>query len=83
MAELNRDLPAGFREGTFEFSYVYLATTIQPKGDTDEQQYYGCAHLSLPTEALPPSKLMGNYFTNRKWSSGLNTAGQVEATRIS
>lgn len=70
------------KPGSFELSYMYLATAIAPNPDTDEQHHYGCAHLSVPITCQRPDLLTGNYWTNRMWIKGLNTAGQVEALRL-
>jgi len=61
-------------------SYIYDSHVSTPK-DTDSQHHLGAARLSIPLERCP-KVLEGNYWTNRNWHKGLNTAGYIRLTRI-
>ena len=60
--------------------YVYDSHVSAPKS-TDSQRHLGAARLSIPLERSP-KVLEGNYWTDRNWHQGLNTAGQIRLTRI-
>ena len=60
--------------------YVYDSHVSAPKS-TDSQRHLGAARLSIPLERCP-KVLEGNYWTDRNWHQGLNTAGQIRLTRI-
>lgn len=60
--------------------YMYDSHVPKPK-ITDSQRHLGAAHLSIPLERCP-EVLEGNYWTDRNWHVGLNTAGHIKLTRI-
>ena len=60
--------------------YVYDSNVSRPKS-TDSQRHFGAARLSIPLERYP-KVLEGNYWTDRNWHQGLNTAGHIRLTRI-
>ncbi len=60
--------------------YVYDSHVSAPKS-TDSQRHLGAARLSIPLERCP-KVLEGNYWTDRNWHQGLNTAGHIRLTRI-
>ena len=60
--------------------YVYDSHVSAPKS-TDSQRHLGAARLSIPLERCP-KVLEGNYWTDRNWHQGLNTAGYIRLTRI-
>ena len=60
--------------------YVYDSSVSAPK-KTDSQRHMGAARLSIPLERCP-KVLAGNYWTDRNWHLGLNTAGHIRLTRI-
>ena len=61
--------------------YIYDSHVPVPK-TTDSQRHLGAASLSIPLEARP-TELAGNYWTDRNWHRGLNTAGRIRLRRIS
>jgi hypothetical protein len=62
--------------GRVRLTYVYQAATVQPvQGDADS--HHGAGYVDLEEEGGWPVRLVGNYWTNRKWHEGLNTAGAV------
>jgi len=60
--------------------YVYDSHVSAPKS-TDSQRHLGAARLSIPLERCP-KVLEGNYWTDRNWHQGFNTAGHIRLTRI-
>ena len=60
--------------------YVYDSHVSAPRS-TDSQRHLGAARLSIPLERCP-KLLEGNYWTDRNWHQGLNTAGHIRLTRI-
>lgn len=60
--------------------YVYDSYVSAPK-TTDSQRHLGAARLSIPLQRCP-KVLEGNYWTDRNWHQGLNTAGQIRLTRV-
>ena len=60
--------------------YVYDSHVATPKC-TDSQRHLGAARLSIPLERCP-KVLEGNYWTDRNWHKGLNSAGHIRLTRI-
>ena len=60
--------------------YVYDSHVSAPKS-TDSQRHLGAARLAIPLERCP-KVLEGNYWTDRNWHQGLNTAGHIRLTRI-
>ena len=60
--------------------YVYESHVSKPKS-TDSQRHLGAARISVPSERFP-KVLTGNYWTDRDWHRGLNTAGQIRLIRI-
>lgn len=61
--------------------YIYDSHVPVPK-TTDSQRHLGAASLSIPLGARP-TELAGNYWTDRNWHLGLNTAGRIRLRRIS
>jgi len=59
--------------------YVFRQTVADPK-PTDSSSFLGAACLKVPRERRP-TVLEGEYWTNREWTKGLNTAGLVRLTR--
>ena len=55
--------------------YIYESHVATPK-NTDSQRHLGAARVSIPLERRP-TVLEGNYWTDRNWHQGLNTAGQI------
>ena len=68
------------RERKSVLFYVYDSSVSTPK-KTDSQRHLGAARLSIPLERCP-KVLAGNYWTDRNWHLGLNTAGHIRLTRI-
>lgn len=60
--------------------YIYDSHVLRPR-NTDSQRHLGAASLSIPLERCP-GVLEGNYWTDRNWHRGLNTAGHIRFTRI-
>lgn len=60
--------------------YIFDSLVSKPK-NTDSQRHLGAACLSIPLERCP-KVLEGNYWTDRNWHLGLNTAGHIRLTRI-
>ncbi|AEI93089.1 hypothetical protein [Roseobacter litoralis] len=63
----------------FSLAYIYVAETIAPQ-KTDEQHHFGAAMLEVNPDW---QVLSGPYWTNRNAQKGLNTAGTLEAKRLS
>ncbi|MFC3105426.1 hypothetical protein [Salinisphaera aquimarina] len=66
-------------EGGFRLHYIFESHVSNPS-ETDTQKYYGAATLQLSAGLV--SDCSGDYWTNRAWFKGLNTAGRVRITRI-
>lgn len=62
----------------FEFHYIYRASVFSPNAETDAQSYMGAAYLEIPRDWDGKTKLTGNYWTNRSWTKGINTAGEMQ-----
>lgn len=60
--------------------YIYDSHVSKPKS-TDSQRHLGAACVSIPLEPRP-KVLEGNYWTDRNWHLGLNTAGHIRLTRL-
>ena len=60
--------------------YVYDSHVSTPKS-TDSQRHFGAARVSIPLQRCPKI-LEGNYWTDRNWHRGLNTAGHIRLSRI-
>ena len=60
--------------------YVYDSYVSTPK-NSDSQRHLGAGRISIPLERRP-QVLEGNYWTDRNWHQGLNTAGHIRLTRI-
>lgn len=60
--------------------YVYDSHVSVPK-NTDSQRHLGAARVAIPLERRP-TVLEGNYWTDRNWHLGLNTAGRIKLHRI-
>lgn len=61
--------------------YIYDSAVSVPK-QTDTSRHLGGACIPIPLERRP-KELLGNYWTDRNWHRGLNTAGQIRLRRIS
>ena len=59
--------------------YVYSSDVPTPK-NTDSQRHLGAARIPIPLERRP-MVLEGNYWTDRNWHKGLNTAGHIRLRR--
>ena len=59
--------------------YVYEGDVATPK-NTDSQRHLGAARIAIPLERRP-MVLEGNYWTDRNWHKGLNTAGRIRLRR--
>ena len=60
--------------------YVYESHVTTPKS-TDSQHHLGTGRISIPLEPRPVL-MEGNYWTDRNWHLGLNTAGRIKLRRI-
>ena len=60
--------------------YVYESRISAPK-NTDSDRHLGAARVTIPLKRQP-DVLDGNYWTDRNWHLGLNTAGQIKLCRI-
>ncbi|MGJ7515156.1 hypothetical protein ACSFE6_12570 [Pseudomonas baetica] len=65
--------------GILELNYMYVNYTQVPVA-TDTNTHTGAARVFVK-EAGDGLVMEGTYFTDRKWTEGLNTAGQVTFTR--
>lgn len=61
--------------------YVYDSHVSAPK-NSDSNRHLGAARIAIPLEHRP-TVLEGNYWTDRNWHRGLNTAGQIRLSRVS
>ena len=63
----------------FKLAYVYENNTPQPHS-SDEQRHFGAAEVEIRWD---DGDLVaeGLYWTNRRWSEGLNTAGKISMKR--
>lgn len=71
------------REGSSQrpaLFYIFQSDITIPK-DSDSSAHYGAAKIPVPHDRKP-LVLKGNYWTNRNWQNGLNTAGAIKLTRI-
>lgn len=60
--------------------YIYESYVSEPK-NTDSDRHLGTARVTVPLER-EPTVLVGNYWTDRNWHLGLNTAGRIRLRRI-
>lgn len=65
--------------GTIELHYCYHNITLNPEM-TDSGSHYGAARLAV-NEKNGVIALAGEYWTNRNWNKGLNTAGLIKFER--
>lgn len=65
--------------GDVQLMYVY-ASTIDKPHPTDSSAHQGAALVRIPTDR-PIRELKGNYWTDRNWHKGLNTAGEIRLIR--
>lgn len=65
--------------GILELNYMYINYTQVPVA-TDTNMHTGAARVFVK-ESGDGFVMDGTYFTDRKWTEGLNTAGQVTFTR--
>lgn len=65
--------------GLIELNYMYVNYTQIPLA-TDTNLHTGAARVFV-VESGDDFVMRGTYFTDRKWTQGLNTAGQVNFTR--
>ncbi|MBD8577554.1 hypothetical protein IFU04_25285 [Pseudomonas syringae] len=61
--------------GTIELNYSYHNVTRNPEA-TDSGCHYGSARIEVHDDAKGLT-LEGEYWTNRNWNKGLNTAGLI------
>ncbi|WP_353225688.1 hypothetical protein [Salinisphaera sp. C84B14] len=66
------------RESGFRLHYVFESEVTTPR-ETDTQKFYGAATIKVPAAVV--QSCQGDYWTNRSWSQGLNTAGRVRIER--
>lgn len=66
--------------GTIELNYCYHNVTRNPEV-TDSGCHYGAAKVEVH-EKNGQVSLEGEYWTNRNWSKGLNTAGLIAFERL-
>lgn len=66
--------------GILELNYMYINYTQVPVA-TDTNTHTGAARVFVK-ESGNDFVMDGTYFTDRKWTEGLNTAGQVTFTRL-
>jgi hypothetical protein len=66
--------------GTVELSYIYHNVTRDPEA-TDSGCHYGSARIEIHDEN-DELGMEGEYWTNRNWNKGLNTAGLISFERI-
>ena len=59
--------------------YIFDGHVAVPK-PTDSQRHLGAGRISIPLERRP-TLLEGNYWTDRNWHQGLNTAGRIQLKR--
>lgn len=76
---LSSTLERGEGNAPHRLYYVFRHTVADPK-PTDSPSCLGAACLEVPRERRP-TVLEGEYWTNREWTKGLNTAGLVRLTR--
>ncbi|NMM46514.1 hypothetical protein HH303_18630 [Rhodospirillaceae bacterium KN72] len=60
--------------------YIYESQVPAPK-NTDSNRHLGAARVIVPLERRP-TVLEGNYWTDRNWHLGLNTAGRIRLCRV-
>ena len=65
--------------GLFELNYMFINYTLVP-ASTDASTHNGAGRV-IVKEAINDLFMEGTYFTDRKWTEGLNTAGKVTLTR--
>lgn len=66
--------------GTIELNYCYHNATRNPNV-TDSGCHYGAARVEVHEDSGQVS-LEGEYWTNRNWNKGLNTAGLITFERM-
>jgi len=66
-------------DGHYVFSYIAKAQVSNPDPTTDEQVYMFSAEVRF--RDTDPNVGEGQYWTNRKYSSGHNAAGEIRLIR--
>ncbi len=67
--------------GHYVLSYLAKANVNDPDPKTDEQSYLFAAEIYFKIDNLDEGS--GNYWTNRKYSTGHNSAGEITLERLS
>lgn len=65
--------------GNYLFSYIAKARVSDPDTKTDEQNYLFSTEISFQQGDVNHG--YGHYWTNRKYSTGHNAAGEIQLTR--
>lgn len=75
-SELYRDS----RSNTFYLYYIFEASVLIPE-EEDDRTFEGAAKLEVVIDKSG-ALLKGNYWTNRAWQRGKNTAGKIMMRRV-
>lgn len=66
----------------YRLLYTYHNITTNPK-TTDTHTHHGTGLLNIELLGCNSTKLSGNYWTDRQWNVGFNTAGNINLERVS
>lgn len=66
--------------GHYIFSYIAKANVSNPDPNTDEQSYLFASEICFKIDNLNEGS--GKYWTNRKYSTGHNAAGEITLERL-
>ena len=60
---------------------MYRSRANTPLG-TDVSVHYGAARMDIKSTAAGKHNIVGNYWTERNWYKGMNTAGYLNVDKI-
>lgn len=61
--------------------YMYRTKADIPQGD-DEKIHYGAAKMDIRLNSAGGLNIVGNYWTERNWQKGMNTAGTLDINKV-
>jgi hypothetical protein len=68
------------KDGSIEIGFLFRSTISKPK-PTDSASHNGAASLQIKRGNSGEIEMEGNYWTDRNWQTGLNTAGKITLRR--
>ncbi len=68
-------------DSTIKLNYIYENHTPTPEA-TDSPIHNGAARVTISEDEVNGLAMTGTYWTDRKWTEGMNTAGRVAYRRV-